>query len=353
MSTRILFLAANVQPFLASGIATLLQEYNVTVLLLCNQDNPDAPLLPEPHPQLKVLQYDRKPDASLAAEVFDFKPDLVYCAGWMHTRYLEWCYRLRKREVVTICAMDTQWKGTWKQRLLSMLSPLLSGFVFSHAWVPGSRQEQYARKLGFNAACIIDSLYAPDTALWAGVYTRKENTAEATAIKEFLYIGRLEPHKLKNLLLAFRRLSPEERQGWQLRLIGRGSMLHDPLLQHEAIHVLDFMPQQELVAAIAATAAGCLCSSDEPWGTVIQEMAAAGLPLIVSRQCGAQPHFVTDKENGFVCDGTDPGSIRKALLQMIACDGATRAEMGKISHQRGTSSNSHTWAASLMSLAAK
>lgn len=43
-----------------------------------------------------------------------------------------------------------------------------------------------------------------------------------------------------------------------------------------------------------------LPSYHEPWGLVVNEAMAAGLPVIVSNECGSSLDLVRDGENGYV-----------------------------------------------------
>ena len=71
-------------------------------------------------------------------------------------------------------------------------------------------------------------------------------------------------------------------------------------------------------------------SAVEPWGLVVNEAAAAGLPLIVSGVCGCAPELVEEERNGFVVDPCDVRGIA-AAMQAIAGDGCDRAAMGRAS----------------------
>ena len=43
-------------------------------------------------------------------------------------------------------------------------------------------------------------------------------------------------------------------------------------------------------------------AKSEPWGLVVNEAAASGLPLLVSRTVGAQYELVEDGRNGYLLD---------------------------------------------------
>jgi len=349
MNGHILILAAHVQAFMRAGIKALLLDPDVRVLLICRRPPEDIQEQQLSHERLEIRDYAGDVPAGLWEQIKAFSPSKVYCAGWMERRYLQWCKRLKKQGAITICAMDTQWKGTLRQRLLCLLAPFTLHRYFSCAWVPGIRQQDYAQRLGFAPGRIFLHLCAADTTLFAAAYKQFRTAAHPSYPKKFLYAGRLEAHKLKNLLRAFHYLDEEDRKGWQLQVIGNGTMERDVLLQHPQIVHMPFQPQEQLREIAAEGGVFCLCSADEPWGTVIQEFASAGMPLVVSQQCGAQPHFLEDGVNGFICDGRDEqvGSIALALRRIIQCSDDQLRAMGQRSHQLGIVDNSATWAATL------
>lgn len=349
MATRILFLAAHLQPFLASGIHSLLKNYDVEIVLYCEKREENQWINIGPNKHLRIFTYDYEPDTFFWKEIDLFKPDIVFCAGWMFRMYLSWSKALKKSGAKTICAMDTQWKGSLKQKVWVLASPFTLRKSFTHAWIPGKRQEDYANRLGFANDELLHSLYAPDTSLFSRAYDGFMKSDQQVFPKKFLYVGRLEPHKLKNLLLVFHSLSQSELGLWRLQIVGDGSMSKDLLLNHTAITVSKSIPQIELQKLAAQGAVFCLCSAEEPWGTVVQEFAAAGMPLLLSKQCGSSEAFLID--NGFICDGADVESIKNALLKMINSSDKELFAMSKNSHHLGVSTNSDTWASELMRLA--
>jgi glycosyltransferase involved in cell wall biosynthesis len=65
----------------------------------------------------------------------------------------------------------------------------------------------------------------------------------------------------------------------------------------------------------------------EQWGLVINEAAAAGLPLVVSKVCGAASELVVEGRNGALVDPLDQASIIQALSAlMLASDGERQCQ---------------------------
>lgn len=345
---RILFLTAHLQPFLCAGLNELSKVPDIE-LWVYTQQRPENEWLHFHSDKLRIHTYASVPERRFRQQADAFQPEIVFCAGWMYPVYLRWCRSWKAGGGLTICAMDTQWKATMRQRLLTVLSPFLLKSVFTHAWIPGPRQKEYARRLGFTEERILEGLYAADTPLFRQAF-RAGTTSGASGPfpRRLLYAGRLEPHKLRNFLIAFHRLRSEELGDWGLEIIGDGSMEGDILLRHPAIRRRPFLGQKELALAAAKGGVFCLCSADEPWGTVIQEFAAAGMPLLVSRQCGASDLYA--RENAFLCDGSDPEDILVALRRLLQ---ATDSELWAMSAQSAllaSRPDSADWVRSLLSV---
>lgn len=74
-------------------------------------------------------------------------------------------------------------------------------------------------------------------------------------------------------------------------------------------------------------------STSEQWGLVINEAAAAGLPLVVSQPCGAAPELLREGENGFLVNPTDAGNIARALRRLIELPTDARLGLGAASRR--------------------
>ena len=59
-----------------------------------------------------------------------------------------------------------------------------------------------------------------------------------------------------------------------------------------------------------------LLSRHEPWGVVVNEAAACGLPLVLSDRVGAAPDLLRDGENGFLVPVDDAPAAAGALRKL-------------------------------------
>src|SRR3984893_14157293 len=71
----------------------------------------------------------------------------------------------------------------------------------------------------------------------------------------------------------------------------------------------------------------------EPWGLVVNEAMAAGLPVVVSSSCGCAPELVTEGKNGFVVEAGDIGILAVRLAELAGMDPNARSEMGERSSE--------------------
>ncbi len=60
-----------------------------------------------------------------------------------------------------------------------------------------------------------------------------------------------------------------------------------------------------------------LPSYSEPWGLVVNEAMAAGMPVIVSEKCGSAPDLVIDGENGFTFNPYEISEMTQKMEHFI------------------------------------
>lgn len=349
-SPKILFLAAQIQPFLLAGIRLLVGEYNATILIVCRKVAENSPTGFYEHCNITYIVKDYNDNRQIETTVLKFKPDIVWASGWMDKDYLTWCRAFKMQGKKVVMGMDNQWKGNWKQRANCLLSPFFLKTAFTHTWVPGYKQFEYARRLGFPNDRILVNLYIIDTVLFNEYYAASLRDKEIRYPKNLVYAGRLVPHKVANLLKAFKSLSAVELNGWRLIVIGNGSYQDNTAAANEHISFLPFVQQEALAGIIRDAGAFCLTSYDEAWGMVIQEFAAAGLPLLISKQCGAHYSMLVDGYNGFLCDGNNVEDIKNGIKRIISLPSEQLREMGKRSNRIATATDPGMWAATLMSV---
>ncbi len=256
-------------------------------------------------------------DLQIKDLVSRIKPQVVVVSGWMDKGYLKAVKDLRPTGVPVVVALDGQWVGGLRQMILPILGKF--GFfrkIFSHAWVAGVNQFEYARKIGFPKKNIVFDLYSADLKLFQNAYDLGLLQKQSKYPHRFLFVGRLEPIKGLDLLLEAWEIIGSRSKDWQILIIGDGSL--KPILNNTRNVILKgFMQPSELMSEVREAGCFLLPSKGEPWGVVVHEFAAAGLPLIVSDVAGATSSFLINGFNGFAFEGMNVNALVDAMLKII------------------------------------
>lgn len=338
----VIFLVINYMPHQLVSIKTVINNYQVKVHAFSFKDDTQIPDKVENLVTYRLKDFSR---TAFLKKIVEINPDMMVVAGWAVPDYVWAAKQVRKKlNIPVVSYSDTQWRGTWKQKVNTMISPLHLKKAFSHIWVAGVYQYEYARKLGFAKKQIIYNSLSCDMQLFrkASLYHKQNNYP-----KNFLFIGRFVPVKGINLLIkAWTQI--ENKNGWTLTLVGNGAENHT-LKNIRGVTVKDFMPQSELIKEIEQAGCFVLPSVFEPWALVIHEVAASGLPIIATNVCGAAPHFVISGYNGYQI-APSVESIKRALEKVMALSEVQLIQFSENSKKLAESITPELGAAQLMSI---
>jgi glycosyltransferase involved in cell wall biosynthesis len=151
-----------------------------------------------------------------------------------------------------------------------------------------------------------------------------------------LAAGRLVPHKgMDRLLLAASRADPAHR----IRLIIAGDGPESERLQRLAgelglrdVSFPGFVEHADMPRLYAEADAFALPTFDDPFGIVLLEAAAAGLPLVASLHAGATWDLIDDGDAGLVVDPADIDGFG-AALEALARDPERSRRLGRAAHR--------------------
>jgi glycosyltransferase involved in cell wall biosynthesis len=146
-----------------------------------------------------------------------------------------------------------------------------------------------------------------------------------------LATGRLISRKGIDHLLRAYALAAEQRPGIALRIVGSGPA--EPGLRRLAAQLgvspefAGFVDQPHLPAAYAEAEAYAFPTLRDPFGIVVLEAAASGLPIVASPHGGATPDLIEDERTGLVRDPRDHQAFAAALVR-LADEPALRRRLG-------------------------
>jgi glycosyltransferase involved in cell wall biosynthesis len=165
----------------------------------------------------------------------------------------------------------------------------------------------------------------------------------------FLYVGRIWLGKgLSFLVDAFARLERERARDASLLLVG-GGIDEDALRQRCKRHGLrnvvfsEFHQADSLPRIYAAADVFVFPTLGDPFGMVVPEAMACGLPVVTTSAAGEIEERVADGVNGFVVPPADSSSLH-ARMAALADDAELRRRMGEESRRRVAGQSPEHWA---------
>jgi glycosyltransferase involved in cell wall biosynthesis len=321
--TRVLALWQQLAGHTAACFHALAAE-DVTLRVLYREATPDAPFDDEALMRgLDVRSWvDEVDDARVAAELDEFQPDVLLVCSWNVGAYRRQLKHWEGR-ALRIVFMDNPWLATPKQWAGRLGRKVIIDPTFDAAFVSGERQATFARHLGIGADRLLWGVNSCGPEFFTG--------ARETAPEAFLFVGRLAEEKgLVTLAEAYRAYRAAVSDPWPLRIAGTGPE-GERLASIEGVELLGFLDPADVPAAMAA--AGCLVlpSTFEPWGVVVHEAVASGLPVVCTDACGASTRLVLDGYNGRVVPARDAAALTRGLRWVSEATVDERAAMSRAS----------------------
>ncbi len=279
--------------------------------------------------------------AVLVAEISDFDPDAVLMTSWNFSRAYRAVMKAVPARVVRVLVMDNLWRAAPKQWLGRATHRWYVDSVADAALVPSDRTEFYARRLGFGAADVIRGSVSADTRLFS---SRRRTADELASRRTFLSVGRLVDHKGADVLAAaYTRYRELVDDPWELRVVGMGPL--EPLLRDRpGVTLLGFQQPASVAGLMREVSCFVLPSRIEPYGAVLHEATASGLPILCTDFAGAAPGLLQDGYNGWTVPSGGLDHWAHAMARMSAVSADRLAEMSEVSRALSTRLSPQGWA---------
>lgn len=268
-------------------------------------------------------------------ELSGFQPDVVGVGGWNQPAFwqtLAWCKTRRRPLVVWVesTARDARSEAAPLELAKRAMIRAAVGFI-----VPGRASADYVKRLGVGEEKIVVAPNAVDTEIFGAAAHDRPDGDSCT----FLYAGRLDPEKgLDVLLRAFERVPGE------LVLVGSGTdEARLRKLASDRVRFTGPVGQDDLVPLYAEADVFVLPSRSEPWGMVLNEAAAAGLPLVATDGVGAAHDLIENGVNGFRVPVGDELALGEAMRRLTE-DTGFRAAAGIRSRELSQRFTPEAWA---------
>jgi glycosyltransferase involved in cell wall biosynthesis len=273
----------------------------------------------------------------------DRRRTILHLAGWGHPALLGAMLAAAALRIPVAIESDTaegRADGGWRAVFKRMLYPRL--FRLPRRFLPGgTRQARYLARFGVKPermtvaqmtvdVCAIRRFCATDReGLRLAARARWGISADARIV---LYVGRLEDYKgIDVLLAAFSRFAEKEKDA-RLVIAGDGSLRGQietiAANPDRGVVYLGRLSGDDVLRAYLAADLVVLPSLFEPWGLVVNEAMACGLPVIASNRVGCADDLIRHGETGLVV-GAGSATELAAAIGQLAQDEPVRHRMGQ------------------------
>lgn len=255
-----------------------------------------------------------------------YKPDVIVTTEFSLQTLCALIYARLFRAKVIIQSDLTRHTGTGRRTFRKRLVQNCDGFVAG-----SSETREFLCDLGAEPEAVFISFQVPDVLTWKSLVEEEKKSRDILRAelglkgKVFLYVGRIEPHKGLHLLLKAFQSNAGMMQDASIVLVGSGSeegKLKEYCQQNnlsDKVIFAGYKQPGELPRYYAAADAFAFPTLWEPFGIVVGEALASGLPVICSSFAGAAD-LVQEGKNGYVLDPHDTEKFAAILSSLVMDD---------------------------------
>jgi len=256
-------------------------------------------------------------------------PGVIICGGYNYIASWEALLWARRRKMEFVLwsesnGHDARAGRPWVESLKAYFLRKCDGFV-----VPGKASREYLKMFGVSERNIVSAPNAVDNIFFAtqAQVARTDAAAFRAKLKLpsrfILFVGRLVAEKgVFNLLEAYAKLESSVR--CEVGLVFAGDGISKEELRRQAGQISPgivcfpgFAQREDLAGLYALADHLVLPTHSDPWGLVVNEAMACGLPIIVSDVAGCSLDLVKDGWNGYIVPPGDSGKLSVAINSLI------------------------------------
>jgi 1,2-diacylglycerol 3-alpha-glucosyltransferase len=271
-----------------------------------------------------------------------FSPDVILVPGWAGRSVFALVAWAREHSVPMVMMSESTISDSVRSPLKEGLKRLYVG-GFAAGFVGSLPQRTYLSSLGIAPERIALGYNAVDNAWFeagaAAVRRAPEAARARLGVPERFLLASARFIGIKNLdglLIGYAQFLAESPAS-TLDLVLLGDGLEREALNGLAlklgisarVHMPGFKQYEELPTYYGLAEGFIHVSRIEPWGLVVNEAMAAGLPVIVSQECGCASTLVEPGQNGWLVAAGDSGAIARAISLLDQATPEQRAAMAE------------------------
>jgi len=271
-------------------------------------------------------------------------PDAVAINGWSMAEARAAILWAERRGRIAVVMSETKaddaprvwWKETAKRWLVSKCDAALVGGAAHAHYIETIGMPRDRVVLGFD---VVDNDHFRRGA--ALVRSEAQARRAAAGLPEHYFFACTRFIARKNVDLLLRAYARYRREAvgvapWGLVIAGGGEEAMrlralERALATDGVIWPGFVQYGALPLYYGLASAFVHAASSEPWGLVVNEAIAAGLPLLVSRTVGAAGDLVAHGVNGYLFDPNSEGDLARAMAALAGAAAEQRGDMGRAS----------------------
>ena len=293
----------------------------------------------------RVLRHEYPVSLGIFRALGGARPDVVVVSGWStfaSQAAIGWCRVRRVPYVLLVESNDRDERPGWRRAVKgAVVPPIVRGAA--HVLVVGTLARESMLARGADPARIDVFADTVDVAAFGDAADRlagrrdelRHEAGVAPDDVAVLSVARLSPEKGLDTLVRAVAAAGEARLVLLIAGAGPERERLVALARREGVR-LTLLPHVEWERISQRYAVGdvfALLSTHEPWGVVVNEAAASGLPLVLSDRVGAAHDLLEDGVNGVLVPAGDHEAAAAAIRD-LARDAERRRAMGAASRER-------------------
>jgi glycosyltransferase involved in cell wall biosynthesis len=274
----------------------------------------------------------------------EFKPTVVNLTGYYDLASWAILFFCKIKGIKTILSNEStasdHSRNSIKEFIKSLIIKQFDGF-FNF----GTLSKEYVLSLGGKPEQMLVNRNCVDNLALRKIYKKSVinriigQKRLGLSAKNFIFVGRLIDFKnLFRFLEAFGIAQKTSNQDWGVIILGDGELKNDlqNFVFEKNIQKISFqqgVSWQQVPEYLALSNALVLPSHSEPWGLVVNEAMACGLPVLVSNKCGCAIDLVKNGENGFTFSPENLEELTNLLRNFMTMNEERLSRMGNISEK--------------------
>jgi glycosyltransferase involved in cell wall biosynthesis len=251
-------------------------------------------------------------------DVIRFKPDIALFYGYNTVPFFIAALLLWLRGRMVVSMYDSKFDD-YERNVISDLCKIIVLMPYNGYLAASRRSEEYLKYLGMKNIYLYFCAIDVDKIARSGQAEFDNTTYDE---RNFVVIARFAQKKNYPFILkSFERYASSVVSPRRLMLCGYGPMeaeIRSTIARSDVlskfVDVVGYLRSDQVPAQLGRSLALLLPSTEEQFGIVVTEALAAGVPVVISKCCGATD-LITSTVNGFVIEPDNAAALCDALVR--------------------------------------